>query len=83
MADHSFVNLRLDRRITDALCYYAPEGLCANTRLSARVRWALLSYLHERGSLVDIPRTVDSSPGTRSSSSGNRRPAAHRRRRRR
>ena len=52
----SSVTIKLDRRISDALSYYTPSELDGRSNASARVRYALLSFLHERGSCTDLPR---------------------------
>lgn len=55
MAD-SLVNIRLDSRILDALDSYVPSELEGRAHASRKARYALISYLQERGSPLDLPR---------------------------
>lgn len=56
MADSSLVTLRLDSRILDALDSYVPSELEGRAHASRKARYALVSYLQERGSPLELPR---------------------------
>jgi hypothetical protein len=50
------VSARIDKRITDALNFYTPSSVHGDTAVSARVRYALVAYLQDRGSPIEVPR---------------------------
>ena len=52
----SDVTIKLDPRIMRSLNYYVPGELQGTGNASARVRYAVLDWLHERGSLTEMSR---------------------------
>lgn len=74
------VTVRLPKQITDALVYYVPDNLGGDTSISARVRYGIVGWLHDRGSCTDLPRVA--STGRRRADQGwSGRPRRRRRRR--
>ena len=75
--DGETVSARIDKRITDALNFYTPSSVHGDTAVSARVRYALVAFLQDHGSPIELSREV--SRGSRPHR-GPYRPRAHRRR---